>query len=31
MVQLVCNRTCDLLYMEVGLLAECLLNGAACV
>jgi len=27
----VCNRTCDQLYMEVGILAECLLNGADCV
>jgi len=31
MVQLVCNRTCDQLYMEIGILAECYPNGAACV
>jgi len=31
MVQLLCNRTCDQLYMEVDILAECLLNGSACV
>ena len=31
MVQLVCKSTSDQVYMEVGILAECYLNGAACV